>query len=752
MKNKRGYSFKKLKGTIVTLSLVCVSVCCVLFYQISRQALLQRTCLLDVTNLRQVQIMAADMKHIVGNISYQVYNDPLVAYLLYGEEFEPTKITPAMAQLQNYRNANPYVDSIYIYNANWDSISVSSSQFGTFDAPLSGEDPFFDKAVMELLRNRTGFAGGDQPVPRIVEYKDKTFMYYTYLTSDSYPGSEIRSTVFVNFSGAWMDGVITADGATDSNTLILDEKGRVISGNSPWPVFTDLSGTGFYQEVRERPEAEGYLLCDIDGEKKLVSFYKPSGESWQYIRLTPYERIIGEIDRSIRSLLIAAVVLILVGSLVAYLLSLRLSRPIRDMQQNVQVLEQEARENRLATRQHKLQNLLYGYASPAALQADGTLEGLKGEEGGTTYLLVLIKLRGQRALHQLHDTGGRSLLRYAVLNVASEIFSQAFSTEPVDMGGAGYLALILQTPDEKWKLFASKENLFPILMETADSIRQALELELNCIVSEPFSSLEEISSVYALTREAALHCIFYPPGYPLFAGEVLESRERFTYPQAQEDRMVEAILNGHEEEACRLMRKILQGTRRYPFSAVTLTCSHLSLAISGIVDEVQKNRLIEFPESLLARLFSFGDPYEAESIEEIEEGFAGIIRQIIAAVGDKRSARHADLLAKINQLLAEQYRDPGCCLDSIAGQVGLSSAYVGKIYKRGTLKSISEQILELRMEEARRLLRENPKMTVTEIAEYTGFSTNSYFSKVFHKKTGMTPNEYRSLNRKGGSG
>ena len=72
MKNKRGYSFKKLKGTIVTLSLVCVSVCCVLFYQISRQALLQRTCLLVVTNLRQVQSMASDMMHIVGNISYHV--------------------------------------------------------------------------------------------------------------------------------------------------------------------------------------------------------------------------------------------------------------------------------------------------------------------------------------------------------------------------------------------------------------------------------------------------------------------------------------------------------------------------------------------------------------------------------------------------------------------------------------------------------------------------------------------------------
>lgn len=502
--------------------------------------------------------------------------------------------------------------------------------------------------------------------------------------------------------------------------------------------------------MQKRAGQEGYLLCAIGGEKYLVSFFKPGSESWQYIRLTPYKQIIGEIDQSIRILLLVGAVLILLGSAISYLLSLRISAPIRTMQENVRELEQEARENRLATRQHKLQNLLYGYASPAALLADGTLEALQGDENGTTYLLCLIKLRGQRALHKMHDTGGRSLLRYAVLNVASEIFAQAFRTEPVDMGGAGYLAVILSAPDEKWKLFSSRENLFPILMETADSIRQALGLEINCIVSESFSALEEISSVYALTREAALHCIFYPAGTPLFAGEILGSRERFTYPQAQEDRMVEAILHGREEEACRLMREILNGTGRYPFSAVTLACSHLSLAISGIVEEVQKNRFIAFPESLLARLFSFSDPYEAESVEEIAEGFSDSIHTIIAALNDKRSARYTDLLQKIEQLLEAGYRDPGCCLDSIAEEVGLSSAYVGKLYKRYTLKSISESILELRLEEAKKLLREAPKMTVTEIAEYTGFSTNSYFSKVFHKKIGMTPNEYRSLNRKGG--
>jgi len=67
------------------------------------------------------------------------------------------------------------------------------------------------------------------------------------------------------------------------------------------------------------------------------------------------------------------------------------------------------------------------------------------------------------------------------------------------------------------------------------------------------------------------------------------------------------------------------------------------------------------------------------------------------------------------------------------------------------LKSVAETIGELRMEQAKRLLLENRKLTISEISARTGFSSNSYFSKVFRKENGMTPNEYRNLNQSGGN-
>ena len=50
---------------------------------------------------------------------------------------------------------------------------------------------------------------------------------------------------------------------------------------------------------------------------------------------------------------------------------------------------------------------------------------------------------------------------------------------------------------------------------------------------------------------------------------------------------------------------------------------------------------------------------------------------------------------------------------------------------------------EFTLEKAKELIRENDK-NFTQISEELGFSTVHYFSRLFKKKTGMTPTEYRS--------
>ncbi|REE87522.1 two-component system response regulator YesN [Paenibacillus taihuensis] len=81
-------------------------------------------------------------------------------------------------------------------------------------------------------------------------------------------------------------------------------------------------------------------------------------------------------------------------------------------------------------------------------------------------------------------------------------------------------------------------------------------------------------------------------------------------------------------------------------------------------------------------------------------------------------------------------------LQDIANHFYLSREYISRKFKQELGENLSEYIGRIRIAKAQRLL-ENPNMRVVQIAQMVGYQDEKYFSKVFKKLTGMTPNEYR---------
>jgi AraC-like DNA-binding protein len=61
--------------------------------------------------------------------------------------------------------------------------------------------------------------------------------------------------------------------------------------------------------------------------------------------------------------------------------------------------------------------------------------------------------------------------------------------------------------------------------------------------------------------------------------------------------------------------------------------------------------------------------------------------------------------------------------------------------------SLPVLINELRMDKARELLK-STELTVGEVAYQVGFAEPSYFTRIFRKHSGVTPLEFRALNKK----
>jgi AraC-like DNA-binding protein len=119
-----------------------------------------------------------------------------------------------------------------------------------------------------------------------------------------------------------------------------------------------------------------------------------------------------------------------------------------------------------------------------------------------------------------------------------------------------------------------------------------------------------------------------------------------------------------------------------------------------------------------------------------------------AAAGDVLSpvrpdTHNEELVRQVVGYLSAQYAEP-VTIEGMAEALGYNRAYLSRLFKGHTGLSPATFLAKLRVDQARRLLRERPELTVEQIASSAGFTDALYFSKQFRRWYGQSPTEYRA--------
>ena len=116
-----------------------------------------------------------------------------------------------------------------------------------------------------------------------------------------------------------------------------------------------------------------------------------------------------------------------------------------------------------------------------------------------------------------------------------------------------------------------------------------------------------------------------------------------------------------------------------------------------------------------------------------------------------RSQNNKSIISQIENLLTQYFADNKIneqglpTVKYLANKVHLSPSYLSDLLKKETGKNAQEHIHFYLIEEAKNILL-NSEKNINEIAFDLGFEYPQYFNKLFKKKTGKTPMEYRNLN------
>ena len=135
------------------------------------------------------------------------------------------------------------------------------------------------------------------------------------------------------------------------------------------------------------------------------------------------------------------------------------------------------------------------------------------------------------------------------------------------------------------------------------------------------------------------------------------------------------------------------------------------------------------------------DYKEFSSKEEWKQWMLRIITEYYQMQGKSQRKGYSEKISRVLNLIEKEYMENALSSQSIADQLKLSDGHLRKMFREEMGVTLSDYILQFRIDKARGLLlKESAK--ISGIYEELGFSSSQYFSTVFKKKTGLSPKEY----------
>ncbi|CAM4323839.1 response regulator transcription factor [Paenibacillus alkaliterrae] len=178
-------------------------------------------------------------------------------------------------------------------------------------------------------------------------------------------------------------------------------------------------------------------------------------------------------------------------------------------------------------------------------------------------------------------------------------------------------------------------------------------------------------------------------------------------------------------------------TERYAPDAVVRTITRFFFGVVRIIESMQgdKNELLS-----LDAMHTWSQT--PATLQGLKARFISFVQESSAYIAELRKNNTKGSIQKIKQYIEEHY-DQNLSLKSIAAVFYMNPVYLGQLFKKTYGVYFNEFLLQTRMKEAKRLLRQTG-LRVYEIADKIGYNNADYFVTQFEKAEQKTPSEYRS--------
>lgn len=133
----------------------------------------------------------------------------------------------------------------------------------------------------------------------------------------------------------------------------------------------------------------------------------------------------------------------------------------------------------------------------------------------------------------------------------------------------------------------------------------------------------------------------------------------------------------------------------------------------------------------------------ATAISELRNLLAGYVER----KNRENSERYDYLVDEMKKYIQAHYSENIQLID-LSEEFNLSPKYCSEVFNRLSGENFKNYLNRFRINEAQRILDENPEIRITQLASEVGFSSSNSFIRVFDKYMGITPKQYAESRKK----
>lgn len=318
---------------------------------------------------------------------------------------------------------------------------------------------------------------------------------------------------------------------------------------------------------------------------------------------------------------------------------------------------------------------------------------------------------------------------FIVRNVLSELFESKCAVISVPFNDK----IVFLVGNKKVNEAVFKKTILSILESFTEISAKQFKIECVASVGNMVDCHKDISKSYYKALEGMPYSFLHENNRVVNAEEYSKRDDKYKITPQHRQQLSVNLQSGNASGAIEVLNDLYDiNTVQRKLSIEMVKCFLMEL--SGIYEEQYVLDKEIQGENIVLEVFKL------HRISQTKEFFEKLTLEICECINSNKGDKLEKLAERIKQYIDNYYTDENINVFAVSNALGLSRAYVSKIFKQYTGESILDCIHKKRIEYSIILLKEGK--SVNDIAEMVGYVNSSVFIKTFKKYKGVAPKQY----------